>query len=342
MGGSIWSVPLDASTGAATHPPSRLLFGGTPTAGPTGSTASLVVFEQAVIERVVERAGLDHAHAEDAAEILYADGNPTSRRASITSDGRLMAVERDGVSGRDIWVKDTRTGTQQLVVRTESTGVMSATISPDGRRITYNRDTGAEVTGATGTGYVVDVSGGVPKVVCEKCRLWGFMPDSRRAIATIADKTIRLIEVASDDGTDVLTDPEGTLDRPTVSSDGRWIAFRRQIGTGLKTYVAPVAATSTASASPIDEPTTTGRPAGWSPDSTILYLLLDTDGFRCLWAQRVDRATGRPVGAPTVARHLHNVVGVSTSYGNAVTAQGFVYEAVSVRSSLWRLGAPKP
>ena len=33
---------------------------------------------------------------------------------------------------------------------------------------------------------------------------------------------------------------------------------------------------------PVDEPTTTGRPAGWSLDGSVLYLLLDADGFRCL------------------------------------------------------------
>ena len=44
------------------------------------------------------------------------------------------------------------------------------------------------------------------------------------------------------------------------------------------------------------------RRDGWSLDSDILYLLLDTDGFRCLWAQRVDPATGALIGAPCAAQ----------------------------------------
>ncbi len=124
---------------------------------------------------------------------------------------------------------------------------------------------------------------------------------------------------------------------PTFSPDGRWLAFRRQTGDGGKTYLTRSTGGSLDSAALIDEPTTTGRPAGWSPDSRVLYLLLDTDGFRCLWAQRVDPATGRPVGTPSVARHLHDLVGVSTSFGNAITEQGFLYEAANVRSNLWRL-----
>ena len=40
------------------------------------------------------------------------------------------------------------------------------------------------------------------------------------------------------------------------------------------------------------------------------------------------------------ARDLHDVVGVSTSFGNAITAAGSLYEAISMRSSLWRLDWP--
>jgi hypothetical protein len=131
------------------------------------------------------------------------------------------------------------------------------------------------------------------------------------------------------------------VDRPALSPNDRWLAFRRMRGTTAKVYVVPAAPGRTvSSAIQIDEPTTTGRPCGWSPDSQILYLLLDTDGSRCLWGQRIDPATGRPVGKPYVVRHFHEfnaVGGVSTSFGNAVTSQGFLYETMSVRSSLWKL-----
>ena len=76
-------------------------------------------------------------------------------------------------------------------------------------------------------------------------------------------------------------------------------------------------------------------------DSRTLYLLLDVDGFRCLWAQSVD-AAARPVGAPAPARHFHNVTGMSTSFGNAVTAQGFLYEAEDATANLWKLQRAMP
>jgi hypothetical protein len=100
----------------------------------------------------------------------------------------------------------------------------------------------------------------------------------------------------------------------------------------------PSAPIDTTTAAMIDEPTVTGRAAGWSTDSTVLYLLLDTDGTRCLYGQRIDPLSGALVGTPFAVRHFHDTSkqGYSTSLNNAVTEAGFLYE-VQVRSgTLWR------
>ena len=91
-------------------------------------------------------------------------------------------------------------------------------------------------------------------------------------------------------------------------------------------------------------PTIDGRPAGWSLDSSVVYLLLETDGFRCLWGQRVDGKTGRPVGVPYAVRHFHGAQvstsgGVSTTFGNAISSAGFVYETVDTKADLWKLSS---
>ena len=88
-------------------------------------------------------------------------------------------------------------------------------------------------------------------------------------------------------------------------------------------------------ASVVDEPTTTGRPGGWSPDSRVLYLLPDTDGFRCIWGQSID-AAGRLAGKPFAVRHFHSTQNMSTSMGNPVNAEGFVYEAADTTANIWK------
>jgi hypothetical protein len=83
---------------------------------------------------------------------------------------------------------------------------------------------------------------------------------------------------------------------------------------------------------------------GWSLSSELVYLLLDTDGFRCVYAQRIDTASGALRGTPYAVLHFHGnqtvATGVSTSFGNAVSAAGFVYEAINVRSDIWKLTPP--
>jgi hypothetical protein len=44
----------------------------------------------------------------------------------------------------------------------------------------------------------------------------------------------------------------------------------------------------------------------WCPDGKLLYVLSDRDGFRCIWAQRLDPATRRTVGEPFAVFHSHD------------------------------------
>jgi hypothetical protein len=38
----------------------------------------------------------------------------------------------------------------------------------------------------------------------------------------------------------------------------------------------------------------------------LIYSASDRDGFTCIWAQRLDAATKRPLGAPFAVFHAHN------------------------------------
>jgi len=310
-----------------------------PTAAPNGE----IVFARLVTERAVERASLTNV-TEPVAR-LYSDSEPTTLRASGTADGSRIVFERSAVGSREIWLKETVTGRQEMVVRVSSQAPLNPTVSPDGARIGYTNGSNA-IGNTTGTGYVVETSGGVPRRICERCEVHGFLADNQHLLTVLDDgHAIQLIDLRGGRARDVVVSSDGRLDRPHASPDDRWLAFRRQReGSGQISVVrlATDRPTNADQLETIDQPTTTGRPTGWALDSKVLYLLLDTDGFRCVWGQRIDTATGALSGQPFAVRHFHNTSGMSTSFANAITTGGFIYEAANETANLWKLTTPRP
>ena len=283
--------------------------------------------------RVIERAALDPAEKPQPPAQLYADFARDTGRPSETGDGSLIAYERDTDGGIEIWTRNVRSGVEQLITKVDSRELsLSATISPDGSRIAYT------VSGSTtrGRGFVVETARGVPSQVCDQCVAAGFLSDARQLLVSHEGK-IALHDVVAGTARDVVTVAQGLLNRPHVSPDERWIAFRHD----NKSFVAPF----TPGRSPergawmgIEDPTGMGRPAGWALDSRTIYLLLDTDGFRCLWGQRLDPA-GQLEGTPVPVRHFHGSdwAALSTSFGNTITADGFLYSTIRRRGNIWSL-----
>jgi hypothetical protein len=80
----------------------------------------------------------------------------------------------------------------------------------------------------------------------------------------------------------------------------------------------------------------------------MLYFLSDRDGFRCLWAQRLEPATKRPLGEPFAVEHFHrarlsmtrltnrsDAIGVAVGRGRVVLAVG------EMTGNLWlQIGEP--
>ncbi len=349
-GATLWSIPVSPSTGHVLGPGRQLSFGTGRFTAPTTSRDGVVAFGVPAIQRVIKRAPLGpDSNAPPAA--LYTDVRPTTGRAS-TSDGSTIVFERVSGSRVEIWRKDLMTGdqgpvfSQEIPGRSDAQRQLNATVSPDGRLIGYTVP-GRAVEGLTGQGvaYVIDVGGGVPKHVCDECLLFEFLSDGRHAVVTNRDRSIGIVDLENGTSALLIEAQQGArVDRPSVSPDDRWVAFRRIVDTRAKVLIATMTPGQPAKsdrAAEVDEPTVTGRPAGWSPDSRLLYLLLDTDGFRCLWAQPIDPSSGRPVGRPYLARHFHND-NLGTSLGNAATNQGFLYESTTITSNIWRLTRPLP
>ena len=333
-GRDLWRMAI-ASDGTASEP-QRLTLGAQDYSFPSVSRDGTIVFAATTVHRVIDRAPISTVGDPAPAVRLYEDVRDTGGRASQTADGSRIVFERSLPDRREIWLKSLSTGQEQLIADVREPLLLNATVSPDGSKVVY--------TGGR-HGYVVDTVGGVPRQLCSDCQPHGFLSDSRRVLAMgapVGDNTLRLIDTTDGTSKVIVQSSDGNFNRPHASPDDRLIAFRHQTRTGGgKTFVSPLRVdrpVTPEAAMMVEEPTDSGRPAGWSLDSRTLYLLLDTDGWRCLWGQAVDRA-GRLVGVPFPARHFHgyNDSTFGTTYGNAIGPAGFLYEGTRRTGNLWVL-----
>jgi serine/threonine protein kinase/Tol biopolymer transport system component len=266
-------------------------------------------------------------------------------RSSLDDGGRLLAYPRG--RGTELWVKDLSTASERHVLTAPA--IANPIISHDGSTVAYGEG-GGRLDGLPGTrgsgGYVVSVSGGTPRKVCDSCVVWGWFADNRRVLTFEWDEgasvgRARAIDTATLTTYDLIETrtPIGRLD---LSPDERWLVF----GEGGTFRLAPVRSGLPASQREwvtVFErtPGSAERPCGWSPDGRLLYLLLERDGFRDLYAQRIEGATGTPAGAPFEVAHFHDPRRRwgSTSFGSAIVRNAFVFTQVETTGSIWLLEA---
>ena len=145
---------------------------------------------------------------------------PDGRSILFVRDERIHVMRRDGRGAR--------------VVRGDALEQACPRFSPDGSKISFWR-------GSTRAGgyFVMNADGsGLRRISGEQRFAWGcpsWFPDGRRVVFA---KDYNLY-IASVDGTRTLRitdDGDGTLYRPSVSPDGRWIAcdgWHRRTGDGI-------------------------------------------------------------------------------------------------------------
>ncbi|MGQ0733155.1 MAG: protein kinase domain-containing protein [Acidobacteriota bacterium] len=254
-------------------------------------------------------------------------------RNSLDHAGRLLAYTRSGSTETEIWVKNLTTGHERHLVTTPR-AELNPVISPDGTRVAYT------VPAPPGNGgYVVATSGGTGRQVCDGCVLHGWFADNRRILALSPGppREIRALDVTNTN-TAVLVVHSTGLGRADISPTGRWLSFEasRQV------WVAPVRPGDPPPERewiPVHQmaPYSAERACGWSPDGRLLYLLLERDGFRDLYALRIDQAQGTPVGEPILVQHLHDPRRRwgSTPLGTAIVSNAFVFSQRESTGTIW-------
>jgi Tol biopolymer transport system component len=247
------------------------------------------------------------------------DGSP-----AVSLDGRrlIMASQRDGNWG--LWFRDMNAGSDRLLAMPRFQS-MYPRISGDGSRVVFEQSS-HEV-------YTITLPAVSPEKLCSAC-------GHPTHVSRTGDKVllefpnpndhVRLWDAASKNLSPVLQAPR---DRPNAapfsarfSPDDKWISFHTLSSASTRrVFVAPFAGSGTIDSAkwiPVTDGNTLDREAYWSPDGRLLYFLSDRDGFRCIWAQRLDPDTKRPAGAAFTVHHLHHAKRSIANVGQSPAAVG--------------------
>jgi Tol biopolymer transport system component len=312
---NVWQVPISTKTWKLTSAPERLTFGSglearPSIAAPAGGSSRLVF--AALVENInIWALPLDAAHGRVSGEIsrltqsVASDSNP-----ALTLDDRRLFFTSDRAGNRDIWVKDLASGKETNLTNTP-VSEWRPTLSADGSRVAYRM-----METPSPSIYVLPVaesSQGAPQPgVAQKISVagycgypWSWSSDGRKLLYNCPSReAVRLFDAESGQTTQVLG---SQCFQVYFAPDDRWIVFTRQYPNERPAFIASV---DRMTASEKDWIAVTDRNASvssprWSLDGNMIYLVSTLDGFRCIWAQRLNPATKRPEGSPVPVYHSH-------------------------------------
>jgi serine/threonine protein kinase len=333
----VWRIAIDARSGEISSDPIRLTHGTTIDVWPSTSNDSRVVFAAQTENELIFGLPIDANAGKVTGPIRrLRDDTAATGRASLSEDGRVMVFPKYEFASGAVWARDLMIGREWQLAATPRTP-LNPVVTVDGRWTAYTItkvDIGGN--GGPGDGYVVETSGGAPRKICENCQVDQWTRDGRFALVVEDDgRRVSRLEVTTGKRILLLEGSE-PIDRVLFGPDGRWMTFN----VPQHVYLAPVHADRASTENewaPILASTGAGRTAGLSPDGSLLYALLETDGFRCLYGLRLDPQTGQPRGNPSLIAHFHDAARSwgSTGRGSAAVKGLFVADLFETTSNVW-------
>jgi len=338
---------LSPRTFRASGPPEQLTLGTSmqihPAVGANGRIAFATEFFAAHIWSVPM--DVNHAQPKGAMQRLT-DGETVDRDPSLSGDGRLIVFRRSSAAGFDVWLKNLKTGRQDLI--TSVPNIQSAAaLSPDGSKIAYvSRENDRSAL------HVAAAHGG-DDIICEGCTADSnnpcWMPDGNHLVYALPESLIWGIrDLDSGSAAEILKTDRYPIADARVSPKGSWIAFHTIISqTRRRLFIAPMRESVSRQSDwiPITDGTAMDREGVWSPDGNILYFQSDRDGFRCIWAEHLDPVTKRPKGPISPVLHFHgnrrSLISLARTSPMSVTAGKMVLSLGETTGNIWMMDTSK-
>ncbi|HSL21958.1 MAG TPA: protein kinase [Vicinamibacterales bacterium] len=318
---NLWRLRISPRTWKAIEPPERVTSGSSVETAPTvatiaerGTPAVRLAFASLVSTLNVYELPVDANRGTVlGSEPRRVTSSAYDAQSSLSADGRRLAFVSTRAGSADIWLKDLDSGKETALTAT-SADEFGPEISPDGNTVGYQL-----IENGRWGFFLLPIGGdgqpGVAEKVCEDCaRVWDFSSDGKHLLVVfqpgIESMSLGLYDLVSRRKTELVNAPRKILARARFSPDDRWISFHEVTGPGhSRVDIMPFAEGTVSSPDQViavtDDKTFHDKPV-WSPDGNLMYFTSDRDGFRCIWAQRLDPKTKRPVGPPLEIYHSHS------------------------------------
>ena len=275
------------------------------------------------------------------------DSGPFALSPSASLDGGRIAFISTRAGSRDVWLKDLAAERDLLLTPTPGVEEGYPRIAGDGSRVAYR-----VIEQPKQAIYVSDTAGGAPRKVCGDCGLptdWSH--DGRRLLFEPGSRVpgIAMLDVSSRVSEEIAVHATYKLHGARFSPDDRWVAFYAETGPyKRRIFVARLQGNTLGGESqwiPVTAGSDVDIGPAWSPDGRILYFISERDGFRCIWAQRLDPNTKTAVDPPFAVEHFHagarallmNFRANPSQIGLSASTRGLVYALEELRGNIWTM-----
>jgi Tol biopolymer transport system component len=227
----------------------------------------------------------------------------------------------------ELRVRDLQT-TRETVVERNANNLMS--LDPSGKKVAYVKG---------GDLYVGAVGDPVPQKLASglRGRPVDWTMDSRyllispfAPIGTLESRQVRVVDLTSRTMSVLAQHAIWSVHGGRFSPDGRWVCFYAATSpTTRQLFVAPFQPGRELKQDEwiaVSEGAGLDREPRWSADGSLMYFLSERDGFRCIWARRLQMETKKPLGDAFAVFHGHSArpsmdVG-SDTFSNGLTVVG--------------------
>jgi eukaryotic-like serine/threonine-protein kinase len=265
--------------------------------------------------------------------LTHAGGS--QRMPASPANGSALFYRQDDPSGSAVRMRDLSAGTERTLVA----AVARPKSSPDGSQVAYFDFKERAI-------YLMSTRGGDASVLLRTkdnlLSIYGWSPDGKKIVYWDGQPTrFSLLDVTTRQSALLISHPQHHIHGAELSPDQQWVAFHTPLDRSVPLWVAPVRNGNAAGESEWVKVAGSGdnRRPWWSPDGNLLYFISLMDGFRCIWAQPLDRSSKRPVGQPFAVHHFHSArirpVDGLALFGPAIVPDGIIFSLEDETANIW-------